>query len=55
MAPVIGIDLDALQDVLGIEAGETYPLDFFFAERHTVRSTFRIDTTIADLKAALVY
>ncbi len=42
-------DLDALKDVLGIEAGGTYPLDFFFAERHTVQSTFRIDTTITDL------
>ncbi len=27
---------------LGLEVGETYPLDFFFAERHTTQSHFRI-------------
>ena len=40
-------DLDGLKGQLGITAGETYALDFFFAERHTTQSTFRIDTTIA--------
>ncbi|MEM6788897.1 MAG: fibro-slime domain-containing protein [Myxococcota bacterium] len=41
------IDLDAQAAELGIEIGETYPLDFFFAERHTTMSNFRIDTSIA--------
>lgn len=40
------IDLDAQADQLGITIGETYPLDFFFAERHTTESNFRIDTSI---------
>lgn len=44
-------DLDALADVLGIEPGHEYSLELFFAERHTVASTFRIDTTIADLSS----
>ena len=42
-------DLDALADSLQIAPDNTYKLDFFFAERHTVQSTFRIDTTITDL------
>lgn len=33
-------------DTLGLTKGETYPLDFFFAERHVTDSHFRIDTTI---------
>ena len=41
------IDLDANAQELGIEIGNTYPLSFFFAERHTVESNFRIDTTIS--------
>jgi fibro-slime domain-containing protein len=40
------IDLDQEANNLGITQGETYPLDFFFAERHTTQSNFRIDTTI---------
>lgn len=40
------IDLDAEAGQLGIEIGQTYPLDFFFAERHTSESNFRIDTSI---------
>lgn len=39
-------DLDAMAAELGIEKGKVYSLDFFFAERHTVDSHFRIDTTI---------
>ena len=34
-------------DGLGLVMGNTYTLDFFFAERHTSESNFRIDTTIA--------
>ena len=33
-------------DDLGLTIGATYPLDVFHAERHTVESNFRIDTTI---------
>ncbi|MRG96320.1 fibro-slime domain-containing protein [Polyangium spumosum] len=40
------VDLDERAAELGIEKGKTYPLDFFFAERHTSESNFRIDTTI---------
>lgn len=41
------IDLDDRAAELGITPGNVYPLDFFFAERHTTQSNFRIDTTIA--------
>jgi len=34
-------------DTLGLVAGHNYSLNIFFAERHTVQSTFRIQTTIA--------
>lgn len=40
------VDLDARAGELGITLGQTYQLDFFFAERHTSESNFRIDTTI---------
>jgi fibro-slime domain-containing protein len=33
-------------DDLGLERGKTYPLDFFFAERHVTESHFRIDTSL---------
>ena len=33
-------------DDLGLTPGVVYPLDVFHAERHTVESNFRIDTTI---------
>jgi fibro-slime domain-containing protein len=36
-----------LLDGLGLTSGETYDFDLFFAERHTVASSFRIDTSIA--------
>lgn len=41
------IDLDAQAGQLGITPGNVYTLDFFFAERHTSESNFRIDTSIA--------
>jgi fibro-slime domain-containing protein len=45
--PIEGsIDLDAMAGSLGIVPGGTYDLDFFFAERHTSESNFRIETTI---------
>jgi fibro-slime domain-containing protein len=33
-------------DSLGLTAGQTYDLDFFFAERHTTQSNFTITTNI---------
>lgn len=42
------IKLDEIAGPLGLERGGVYPLHFFFAERHTSASTFRIRTTIAD-------
>lgn len=33
-------------DTLSLTLGETYDFDLFFAERHTVASNFRIDTSI---------
>lgn len=40
------IDLDARAGELGLTLGSVYALDFFFAERHTSESNFRVDTTI---------
>lgn len=34
-------------DELGLTVGENYSFDFFFAERHTTESHFKIQTTIA--------
>ncbi len=49
-APTSGeANLDALADELKIAKNQEYALDFFFAERHTSQSTFRIETTITDL------
>jgi len=33
-------------DSLGLTVGETYDLNFFFAERHTTQSNFKIETTL---------
>lgn len=41
------LDFDAEAAALGIQVGQTYPLDLFHAERHTVESNFRIETSIA--------
>jgi fibro-slime domain-containing protein len=43
------VSLDTLAPSHGLVLGETYPLDFFFAERHTVQSNFTIETSIADV------
>ncbi len=40
------INLDDEAERFGLEPGETYTLDVFMAERHTVQSNFRIDTTL---------
>ena len=42
------VSLDAAASGLGMIKGQSYPLDFFFAERHTIGSTFTIRTSIAD-------
>ncbi len=42
------VALDELAPELTLVKGRTYPLHFFFAERHTVASTFTIRTSIAD-------
>ena len=41
------IDFDAPASELNITVGTTYALDIFHAERHTVESNFRVETTIA--------
>ena len=46
--PLAGqVDMDAQANQLGLMQGEIYDIDFFFAERHTVQSNFKITTTIA--------
>jgi fibro-slime domain-containing protein len=44
------VALDEFAGQAGLVPGGVYPLDFFFAERHTSESNFRIETTIACLK-----
>ena len=39
-------DMDQLASTLGISVGNTYRMSIFHAERHTVQSSFRIETTI---------
>jgi fibro-slime domain-containing protein len=42
------VTLDAAKaEALGLKVGQTYDFDFFFAERHTTESHFRIETTLA--------
>ncbi|MEO7424109.1 MAG: fibro-slime domain-containing protein [Fibrobacteria bacterium] len=40
------VNLDSLKSRLGLEDGKQYPLDFFFAERHTSSSTCTITTNL---------
>ncbi|MEM6755760.1 MAG: fibro-slime domain-containing protein [Planctomycetota bacterium] len=40
------VNLDEKAEELGLEPGGVYSLHFFFAERHTTQSNFRIDTTL---------
>ena len=40
------INLDAVASTVGISVGDLVPMDIFQAERHTVLSNFRIETTI---------
>lgn len=41
------INFDQRAAELGLTVGETYPMDIFHAERHTVQSNFRIETSIS--------
>jgi len=43
------VSLDEQKGKLGLIVGEKYPLELFFAERHTVGSNFIVNTTIADV------
>jgi fibro-slime domain-containing protein len=45
-AQTANLKLDDVASTLGLKKGETYRFDLFFAERHTVASSFRIDTTL---------
>lgn len=40
------VDLDAKAADLGLQKGQIYALDFFFAERHTSQSNFRLETSL---------
>lgn len=40
------VNLDEQAEALGLVEGESYALNFFFAERHTTESNFRIETTM---------
>jgi fibro-slime domain-containing protein len=42
------VRLDQRTAELQIVPGNVYPLELFFAERHTIESNFRIETTIAE-------
>jgi fibro-slime domain-containing protein len=42
----VTVNLDEQAARLGLERGQSYELDFFFAERHLTMSNFRIDTTL---------
>ena len=41
-------------DMLGLTAGSTYPLDFFYAERHCCASNFVLSTSIAFTQCGVV-
>lgn len=45
-AQTASVDLTASAGALGLVAGGTYDFDLYFAERHTVASTFNIETSI---------
>lgn len=40
------IDLDAIADTFGLQAGRKYDFDFFYAERHTSNSRIKITTNL---------
>ena len=40
------VDLDSVANDIGLTVGGTYDFNFFFAERHTTKSNFIIETTL---------
>lgn len=40
------VNLDSLAPILGLVGGQDYPLDFYFAERHTASSSFKITANL---------
>lgn len=48
------INFDTQAAALGITPGETYDMDIFHAERHTMESNFRIETNISCFKPGIV-
>ena len=48
------VTLDDSAAVLGLQKGQVYPLDLFHAERHTDKSTFRIDTNLSFVNCGTV-
>lgn len=45
------VNLDDKAADFGLTVGQTYPIDFFHAERRVTQSNFRIETTIECLEA----
>ena len=48
------VKLDDAATMLGLQKGSVYPLDLFHAERHTDKSTFRIDTNLSFVNCGTV-
>jgi len=48
------VSLDTSATMLGIQKGSVYDLDLFHAERHTDKSTFRIDTNLSFVNCGTV-
>ena len=48
------VDLDAQAGAFGIQLGQTYRMDIFHAERHTVESHFRLETTLGCFKSIII-
>ncbi len=40
------VNIDDVAEAIGLEPGQTYDFDFFFAERHLTQSNFTIETSI---------
>lgn len=53
-AEVGTIDFDAQASELGIVAGQTYDMDIFHAERHTLESNFRFETNISCFEPGVI-
>lgn len=53
-AEVGTIDFDAQASELGIVAGQSYEMDIFHAERHTLESNFRFETNISCFEPVVI-